>query len=113
MSHTASEFLSYLKNEKKYSAHTLVSYQNDLNQFFKFSAEQFETSGPESLTPVFIRSWVNNLAENKITSKSINRKLSSLRSYVKYLLKKQFISKDPFQKLNSPKIPKSLPVFVD
>lgn len=109
----ASDFYLYLQAEKKFSSHTVISYRNDLDQFSAFVQNKFEVSGNDSLTSAYIRSWINFLAEEKYTAKSINRKISTLRSFVKYLRKKELMGSDPFLKIRTPKIPKNLPVFVD
>jgi integrase/recombinase XerC len=107
------DFLKYIEYEKRYSKHTLISYQSDLNQFSLFLEEEFNLDNPENVTYSIIRSWIVKLAENSITPKSINRKIASLRSYYKFLLKTGKISKDPTLKLKAPKVKKSLPVFIE
>ncbi|MFN5183287.1 MAG: tyrosine-type recombinase/integrase [Bacteroidota bacterium] len=107
------EFLDYLKLEKKFSAHTIVSYQNDIKQFNEFVLKQYSSSDYTALNSIFIRSWINELSNDDFSPVSINRKLSSLRSFVKFLLKKKLVSSDPFIKIHPPKKPKHLPVFVD
>jgi integrase/recombinase XerC len=107
------DFFKYIEYEKRYSKHTLISYQNDLSQFSTFIEEEFSLDNPENVTYGIIRSWIVKLAENNITPKSINRKIASLRSYYKFLLKTEKISKDPTLKLKAPKIKKSLPVFIE
>ena len=108
-----SSFLEYLKLEKKFSNHTIISYQTDIRQFADFVSTNFNESGYQVLNTNFIRSWINELSLKKISIVSLNRKLSSLRSFVRFLLKTKQISIDPFIKINTPKKPKSLPVFVD
>jgi integrase/recombinase XerC len=107
------EFLTYLVSEKKFSEHTRISYENDLSQFNDFSLREFETGDLNAFTPSVIRSWINHLADQKSSPKTIARKISSLRSFVKYLRKNGHFSDDPFLKIHPPKSGKSLPVFVD
>ena len=106
-------FLKYIEFEKRYSRHTLVSYQSDLNQFSLFLEVEFNLDNTQDATYSIIRSWIVKLAESKITPKSINRKIAALRSYYKYLLRNGKISKDPTLKIKAPKVKKSLPVFVE
>lgn len=106
-------FLEYLKLEKNFSDHTITSYQLDLQQFSVFADNQYEIKDYSALSPVFIRSWINQLASQNYSSVSIHRKLSSLRSFVRFLRKKKIISNDPFAKIHAPKKAKHLPVFID
>jgi len=105
-------FLNYLKFEKRYSVHTIVSYQSDLIDFFNFLEKQYGKLKPQNINLNFIRSWLASLKENGISSKSINRKISSIRSYFKYQLKTGKIKASPAINIISPKIGKRLPVFV-
>lgn len=107
------EFFDYLKFEKRYSIHTITSYKTDLEQFFDFSIISFEVSVPTQITSVIIRSWLANLKENKISSKSINRKISTLKSYFKFLLKTGVIEASPMGTIISQKTSKRLPVFIE
>jgi integrase/recombinase XerC len=105
-------FLDYLKFEKRYSAHTIRSYQDDLIQFFDFLEVQYGklTLGEISLS--FVRSWLASLKEHKLSSKSINRKISSLRSFFKYQLKTGAVENTPMTNVIAPKVSKRLPSFV-
>jgi integrase/recombinase XerC len=106
------EFLDYIKFEKRYSQHTLISYRNDLEQFFSYLA-QFDSPAIPHITPSFIRSWLATLkGEEKLTAKSINRKISTLKSFFKYQLKKGVIKLSPMTTITAPKIGKRLPQFV-
>jgi len=105
-------FLDYLKFEKRYSAHTFISYETDLIAFFDFLYVQFGELSLKEITHSFIRSWLADLKEKGISSKSINRKISSLRSFFKYHLKTGVIETTPMTKVISPKVGKRLPVFV-
>jgi len=106
-------FLNYLRFEKRYSQHTLISYETDLEQFFAFLKSQFDDAQVEAITPAFIRSWLAELKEDKISSKSINRKISTLKSFFRFLMKKGVIKQTPMTTIISPKINKRLPSFVD
>jgi integrase/recombinase XerC len=107
------DFLKFIEFEKRYSKHTLTSYQTDLNQYAAFLEKEFELGNPQDASYSIIRSWIVKLSEDNITPKSINRKIASLRSYYKFLLRSGKISKDPTLKIIAPKIKKSLPVFVE
>jgi integrase/recombinase XerC len=106
-------FLDYLKFEKRYSQHTLISYQNDLEQFFAYLASQFDAPTVSKITAMFIRSWLAEMKEEGISSKSINRKISSLRSFFKYQMKTGGLEQTPMTTITAPKIGKRLPVFVE
>lgn len=107
-----SDFLKFIRTEKRYSKHTLISYETDLNQFFNFLEEQFQVSNPAEISFSMIRSWIAQLAEDDIQARSINRKIVCLRSYFKFLLKNGTLTKNPMLKIKAPKISKALPVFV-
>lgn len=108
-------FIDYLKFEKRYSVHTIIAYQEDLHQFFTYLNDQLAMPEP-ALTDIstsFIRSWLAGLKEAKNTSKTINRKISSLRSFFKYHLRTGLISQSPMTTIIAPKVPKRLPLFVE
>jgi integrase/recombinase XerC len=105
-------FLDYLKFEKRYSPHTSISYETDLISFFDFLHVQFGELQLKEISHSFIRSWLADLKGKGISSKSINRKISSLRSFFKYHLKTGSIEATPMGKVISPKVSKRLPVFV-
>jgi integrase/recombinase XerC len=107
------EFISYLKNVKRYSLHTLNSYQIDLKQFAGFLKEQYDCSQANEITYQVVRSWLVSLMENNIQAKSINRKISTLRSFFKYALKNDLLSENPMLKIQGPKSKSSLPLFVE
>src|SRR4051794_1594983 len=106
------KFLDYLRFEKRYSQHTIISYQNDLEQFFAFLS-QYGDTGIHGITTPFIRSWLAELKGEGISSKSINRKISSLKSFFKFLMKQGVIKQTPMTTIASPKVSKRLPAFVE
>ncbi len=108
-----SRFLDYLTYEKKYSAHTLTSYKKDLEQFLEFINPQHEVFSIDEVNYQQIRKWITQLTTHKISAKSINRKLSSLKSFFKFLQRDEVIASNPMSKITGPKIPKRLPVFVE
>ena len=70
------EFLNYLKFEKRYSKHTILSYENDLLQFFTFVTDQYETPGLDKISSAIIRTWLAALKQDDNVAKTINRKIS-------------------------------------
>ena len=105
-------FFQYLEHEKRFSPNTLLAYQRDLNQFFSYLHIQYEIDRIELIRHFHIRSWIVELMKtHKLTNKSINRKLSCLRSYFKFA-QKQGLEKNPMKKVVAPKTGKKLPVFV-
>ncbi|GAC1438264.1 MAG: tyrosine recombinase XerC [Sediminibacterium sp.] len=106
-------FLDYLKFEKRYSRHTIISYQTDLEQFFTYLVSQFEAPAMGQITALFIRSWLADMKEKEISSKSISRKISSLKSFFKYQLKMGALEQTPMTTIVTPKMSKRLPVFVE
>lgn len=106
-------FLNYLQYEKRYSPHTLLSYQNDLEQFADYSLKQYERDNIVQCTHLEIRSWIVSMMEQKITARSINRKISALKSFFKYMMRKGEVTKSPLAKVLNPKTGKRLPSFVD
>ncbi len=106
-------FIDYLNLEKRYSAHTVRSYQDDLVQFFDFLAVEFSEASLQAITPPFIRSWLASLKDKGISSRSINRKISTLKSFFKYQIKCGLLEQSPMAAITSPKVSKRLPVFVE
>ena len=105
-------FLKYLQFEKRVSPHTLLAYKTDLQQFAAFIQRTFDELKPEAADYGMIRSWIINLVEGKIEALSINRKIACLRSFYKFLLRQECISKDPMLKIKGLKTKKQLPSFV-
>lgn len=105
-------FITYLTHEKRYSPHTITSYQTDLDQFEEYIANTFEISFPE-VKHTHIRSYMVDLMEKQTSESSINRKVSALRSLYKFLLREEKVEHNPTVLIKAPKIPKRLPVFVD
>jgi len=105
-------YLKYIKYERRYSKHTITSYTTDLNQFRKFLNQRFESLNISQASHSEIRAWVVTLVENDLDSNSINRKIASLKSFFKFLLKREEIKKDPTWKIKALKSAKRLPQFV-
>lgn len=108
-----SAFYDYLEFVKKYSKHTSVSYKNDIEQFFLFITANDESLNVKDVNYQHIRTWITSLLSAKISAKSVNRKLSSLKSFFRFLQVQQIIDVNPMSKISGPKTPKRLPVFVD
>lgn len=106
-------FLKYISYEKRYSQHTITSYQNDLRQFADHLSDKFNVTELTEASQLMVRSWVLSLMDDGIAAKSVNRKIASLRSYYKFLLKREVISKDPTVRVKLLKTPKELPDFAD
>ena len=106
------KFLDYLKFQKRYSQNTLVSYQKDLLDFFGFIHLHYDL-GVAEVSPAIVRTWLASLKENKITSKSVNRKISCLKSFFKYQLKEGIIEASPMATIISLKVNKRLPSYIE
>lgn len=102
-------FYTYLQHEKRFSPHTLTAYKTDLLQFFAF----VEAEANASFTDVFlIRNWIVQLMDKKNDARSVNRKISSLKTYFKFLLREKLVEDNPMAKIQSPKLAKKLPVII-
>jgi integrase/recombinase XerC len=105
------EFENYLTTEKRYSEHTINAYKNDLFQFLEFypiqSLEQLQ-----ELNYQIIRSWIVQLMDDKIANRSVNRKLSTLRSFCKWAQRNGYIEYNPMLKIVAPKTEKRIPQFI-
>ena len=107
------DFLQYLEYEKRYSSHTIVSYNTDLTQFHKFLKFEFDIEDISEVTHHIIRNWISVLLESGLTSRTVNRKITTLKSYFKYLLQEDVLSENPTRKIISPKSSKKLPIFIE
>lgn len=105
-------FLTYLQYEKRYSRHTLASYKNDLDQFSQFLLSSYPETLIEEVNHAILRDWIIHLSENGLNERSINRKIVTLRSFFKFLLKRGKIDKSPVSKLSNLKAQKQLPHFI-
>lgn len=107
------EFLSFIKYEKRYSPHTALAYEKDLEQFETYFKSYNPNGTVQTANHTAIRGWIVSLMNEKITARSINRKISVLKSYYKFLLRKGEIKNNPMAKIISPKTSSRLPVFVE
>ena len=108
---TIQQFLDYLSFQKRYSNHTIISYKNDLTAFFDFMLIQFGDMPLAEIKPTFIRSWLADMKQQGMESKSINRKISTLKSFFKYQLRQQTIVVSPMTAIISPKVNKTVTPF--
>jgi len=106
-------FLDYLRFERNYSENTVLAYAKDLHQFEDFVKEKKEgVFIPEDVDVDIVRNWMVSLLDEKMSSLSVNRKLSSLKSFFKFLMKQELISVDPLRFVVGPKTKKPLPYFI-
>ena len=114
-------FIQYIKFEKRYSPHTVSAYESDLDQFMRFlnnpgmagAVPEPVISHPSQISYHDIRNWMVELISQKLTARSVNRKMATLRKYFKFLLQEGLITENPSSKIRSQKIPKNLPVVVE
>jgi integrase/recombinase XerC len=105
-------FLEYLKIEKRYSVHTLVSYESDLLQFDNYLTSVYDGVSLSSVEMLHVRSYMVELLELHLAKSSVARKISTIKSLYKFLKKEQVINYSPVQLLETPKIDKRLPTFI-
>ena len=105
-------FLDYLQYERNYSEETIKSYREDLSQFEEFARGEIGDSAPSEVKAELVREWIVSLMDKGYTSTSINRKLSSLRSFYKFLLRRGEVTVNPLQKVVGPKNKRPLPAFL-
>jgi integrase/recombinase XerC len=104
------KFLDYVSLEKNYSSHTVLAYKNDLKKFSIFSLNEHSVSSLDKIEYFIIRSWIVALIEEGISNRSINRKLSTLRSFYKFLVKTSSIKVSPMGEHKPLKIQKKIHV---
>jgi integrase/recombinase XerC len=113
-------FLNYLRFEKRYSQHTVISYDTDLAQFLDFLTKDYEAAHLKEVNAAVVRTWLAGLREgdkqaNKepLTSKSINRKISTLKSFFKFLIREGVVDSTPMNIIIAPKVNKRLPAYIE
>ena len=108
------KFITYLSSEKRFSEHTVKSYTTDLTQFTSFLCDEFQIiDNIHEVRFQIIRTWVASLLEKGISPGSVNRKISTLKSYFKFLIREGVVLENPMIKLVAPKSKKRLPVFIE
>lgn len=105
-------FISYLEHEKRVSRHTVLAYQKDLDQFMEFINRAFGMAHLEEAGHAEVRAWMVDLIEEGLEVATVNRKIATLRSFYKFLLRSEIISKDPTFKIRSLKKGRTLPAFI-
>lgn len=105
-------FVKYLQYEKRFSTHTIIAYEHDLEQFATFLQDRYSLTSVSEVRHSHIRSWVIDLLQKDLTTRSLRRKLSTLRAYFRFLLKQGNISQNPMLKVTIPKISKRLPMYL-
>lgn len=113
LSSEIASFTDHLKFEKRYSAHTVRAYHDDLIQFQDHIESVFGSLKPAEITTTIIRSWLASLKAEGISSRSINRKISTLKSFFKHAIRTGTLKKNPLTGVVSPKVAKRLPTFVE
>lgn len=109
---TVESFIHYLRYERRYSPHTVTAYELDLAQWSAYLASAYDDPAPAAVTTPMVRSWLAELKEEGISSRTINRKISALQSYFRYLMKTGEVSKTPMTTIIPPRVQKRLPAFV-
>lgn len=104
-------FIKYLQYEKNNSFHTVVAYKEDILQFQNFVNQQVGICDFSKIDSSLVRQWMISLKKEKYTETSINRKISSLRSFYKFIKKQGLTTNNPLSKINSLKTKKKLPIF--
>jgi len=107
-----SSFLTYLHTEKRYSPHTVQSYKTDLLQFKDFLQVSFELE-LNAVQTQHVRSFIVHLLDHQISENAVGRKISTLRSFYKHLLREKELKVNPMLLIKAPKVPKRLPVFIE
>ena len=113
MNASRESFIQYLQFEKRFSNHTVLAYSNDLTQFYDYIQTTYEISDLGEINHTLVRSWIVSMMEQKITARSINRKITTLKTFYKYLLRQGTVKENPMLKVQAPKTSKRLPVFVE
>ena len=106
------QFISYLQNERRYSRHTVLAYERDLKQFVGYLQRKYELDDASEATTLMVKSYVVRMKEDGLGNRSINRKLTALRTFYKYCLREGVIEKSPMTGVKALKQEKTLPKFV-
>jgi len=109
---TISNFLQYISLEKRYSKHTLTAYNNDLQTFAYFLSDEFEQDDLISVSPEMVRSWVVKLMDDGLSTRSVNRKISTLNSFYRHLIIKGVIENNPAKNISTLKNAERIAVFM-
>jgi integrase/recombinase XerC len=108
------KFIKYLSSEKRFSEHTIKSYTTDLKQFTSFLLSEFQIIDEiNEISFQIIRTWIASLLEKGINPRSVNRKISTLKTYFKFLIREGVLIENPMTKVVAPKSKKRLPIFIE
>jgi len=110
---TTERFLDYIAYEKRYSQHTILAYRSDLDQFLQYLANQYQTTDLIQADHQVIRSWIVTLLEDGQTPRTVNRKITTLKSFYRFMVKEGVIKENPMSRVTAPKTSKRLPAFVE
>ncbi|OSZ79346.1 hypothetical protein CAP35_14130 [Chitinophagaceae bacterium IBVUCB1] len=110
--HRITDYLQYLRFEKRYAQHTLGAYQKDLSQFSEYINAQFGIDDERIVSHFHIRSWLATFKEQNLQASSINRKLSAVNSFYKYMLRLQAVKKNPARQLHAIRKAERLPTYL-
>jgi integrase/recombinase XerC len=106
-------FVNYLQYEKRFSPHTVTAYSNDLTQFYSYLKFEYSIHEIKEVNHTLIRSWLVKLMEQEISARSINRKITTLKTFYKFLLREGAVEANPMLKIVAPKNSKRLPEYVE
>ena len=104
-------FIKFLRQEKRLSNHTIISYDTDIKQFQSFFRDYSSNQKIEVADRRAIRSWIVELSLKNLSAKSINRKIATLKSFFKFLIKREIIEINPTTNVNSLKTDQKIPNF--
>ncbi len=107
------DFINYIRFEKRFSNHTITAYQNDLQQFADYIQITYNTNNSADINHLIIRSWIVDMMNKKISSRSVTRKITTLKTFYRFLIRQKIVLENPMQKIQAPKTSKRLPVFVE
>lgn len=106
-------FFKYLTFERRYSKHTITSYQTDLHQFYAFLHSRFGDITHSEISHFFIRSWIVSLMDKGLDTRSVNRKITALKTYFRFMLRSGLVKENPMLKIQAPRTSKKLPAFIE
>lgn len=105
-------FFKYLQYEKRFSPHTITSYQTDLHQFQEYLKDVYDLTDLNTADHAIIRSWVVSLVQKDLDSRTIHRKIASLRSFYRFQVQRGLLAANPTLRIKAPKLAKKLPAFI-
>ena len=105
-------FNDFITHEKRFSGHTIIAYKNDISQFTTYLISEHQLPGITSVSHFHIRAWIVSMLQEGVSPRSVNRKLSCLKTYFRLLLKRELLMTNPMQKVSAPKAGKRLPQYV-